>query len=548
MPNRGLDRRTPRALLALLGAIGLTLAFASALGAQTGIQPTAEDQILLVSDAQEFENFGTSVAIDDETLVIGSRFADATPDGGEGATYVFTRTGNTWTETQKLTASDGQQSDFFGERLAIDGDTIVIGAPSRADNRAGAAYVFTRTGNTWTETQKLTASDGQPGDLWGQMPVIDGDTIVIGGHIFTRTGNTWIETQILSVGGESAIDGDTIVIGRTRTDDGVGAAYVFTRTGNTWTETTKLTASDGDTGGSFGEALAIDGDTIVIGARFAGVGSNPIAGAAYVFNRTGNTWTETQRLTSPDHDVFPFFGADVAIDGNTIVVEDSNPQAAYVFGNSGDTWTPRQALAPSVGSISGPVALAGDTIVLAAPDLLGGDGSFTPSVSVFGVDLEQPLVLVCEGAVVTVDLAAGERPTSGNDVILGTAGPDVINAGDGADIICALGGDDIINAGNGADTVFAGFGDDTIQAGQGRDAVFGGAGDDFISGGKGKDVLNGGFGRDDLRGNEGTDTLVGGPDDDELRGGQKADIIFGDDGNDTLICLLYTSPSPRDRG
>ena len=123
----------------------------------------------------------------------------------------------------------------------------------------------------------------------------------------------------------------------------------------------------------------------------------------------------------------------------------------------------------------------------------------------------------CNGLPITVDLGAGDRPTSGPDVILGTEGDDVINAGNGADTICGLGGNDIINAG------------------QGRDVVLAGDGDDFVSGGKGKDTLAGGEGNDDLRGNEGTDTIDGGAGNDELRGGQKADVIFGGSGDDNLV-------------
>ena len=122
----------------------------------------------------------------------------------------------------------------------------------------------------------------------------------------------------------------------------------------------------------------------------------------------------------------------------------------------------------------------------------------------------------CSGAAVTVDLALGQAPTEGDDVILGTDGDDVINGLDGNDTICGEGGNDTINAGNGADNVFGGAGDDTINAGQGRDTVYGQGGDDIIVGGRGKDNLNGGGGDDDIRGNNGT-------------------------------CLLYTSPSPRDR-
>jgi len=141
----------------------------------------------------------------------------------------------------------------------------------------------------------------------------------------------------------------------------------------------------------------------------------------------------------------------------------------------------------------------------------------------------------CNGLRVTVDLSRGQQPTEGDDVILGTAGDDAINAGAGRDIICGLGGDDIIHGGDGADTILGGDGGDVISGGQGRDIVFAGSDDDFVSGGKGKDTLRGGDGDDDLRGNEGTDTIAGGDGDDLIRGGQKADVLNGGLGQDVLV-------------
>ena len=146
-----------------------------------------------------------------------------------------------------------------------------------------------------------------------------------------------------------------------------------------------------------------------------------------------------------------------------------------------------------------------------------------------------PLGGDCQGLPATVNVALGEMPTDGADVIVGTEGDDVINGLGGNDIICGLGGDDIINAGNGADTVHGGEGNDAINAGQGRDVVFGDGGDDFISGGKGKDTIRGGDGNDDLRGNNGTDSIGGGAGDDFINGGQKADVLSGDFGDDTIV-------------
>ena len=559
-----IDRRTGqrwRTWLALLGAVGLTLAFTSALGAQVSIQPLPEDQLLVASDGLEFEGFGTSVAVDGDTMVVGAVSANATVGGRQGAAYVFTRTGNTWTETQKLTASDGQFFDAFGQSVAIDGDTIVIGA-YQANRDEGAAYIFTRTGNTWTETQKLTAQNNQLPESFGFSVLIEGDTIIVGSpnflgfqatglaYVYSRSGNTWTETQILnapdgqdenSFGESIAIDGDTIVIGAVSagsTVDGIeGAAYIFTRTGEFWRDPVELTPANLEGFVQFGISVAIDGDRVVVGAN--------LEGAAYIFTRTGNTWTETQKLTSPDPlppDQFGIssdqFGNAVAIQGDTVVVANLSPGVAHVFTPTDNTWTQQQAFAPANAdpqrSLELSLTLEGDSVFVGAPFLSRNNGFETGAVPVFEFDPDQPPLLVCNGEAITVDLAAGELPTSGRDVILGTDGDDLIDAGAGDDIICAQAGDDTINGGKGGDLIFGGDGADTIRSGKGPDVVDAGNGPDFVFAGKGKDVLLGGDGADELRGGNGDDTINGGRGSDVIHGGKDPDELRGGRGGDTI--------------
>ena len=163
------------------------------------------------------------------------------------------------------------------------------------------------------------------------------------------------------------------------------------------------------------------------------------------------------------------------------------------------------------------------------------DSPIAPDEVVARITIYAGAARTCGGEDVTVNLALGEAPTDGPDVILGTDGDDVINGLGGNDIICGEGGNDIINAGGGADIVFGDAGDDVINAGQGRDTVYGQGGDDFVSGGRGKDTLVGGGGDDDLRGNNGTDTISGGAGNDAINGGQKADALNGDNGDDTIV-------------
>jgi len=368
------------------------------------------------SDGAAGDWFGISVAIDGDTMVVGVPFGDDFSGIEDiGSAFVFTRTGTTWTQQAKLTASDGAADDQFGYSVAIAGDTIVVGSHFDDDNgsSSGSAYIFTRTGTTWTEQAKLTASDGAAVDGFGFSVAIANDTIVIGAnegdaggsnsgsaYVFTlSTETTWTQQAKLtssdSVGGDNfgnsvAIAGDTIVVGAYRDDDNgtdSGSAHVFTRTGTMWMEQAKLMASDGATYDVFGRSVAIAGDTIVVGADEYDFDNNLSSGSAYVYTRTGTTWTEQAKLTASDGAAGAWFGYSVAIAGDTIVVgaifdnaKGFESGSAYIFTRTGFTWTQQAQLVASDGGIGHgfgiSVAIANDTIVVgawAADDEFGRD-------------------------------------------------------------------------------------------------------------------------------------------------------------------------------
>ena len=223
-----------------------------------------ESAKLLASDGAEGDFLGWSVVINGNTVVVGAIDDD---DNGidSGAAYVFERDqggiGN-WGQVTKLLASDGTTLDRFGNSVAISGDTVVVGAPSDDDKGedSGATYVFERDqggiGN-WGQGAKLLASDDAAADRFGVSVAISGDTMVVG----------------------AVFDGDNGIDS--------GSAYVFERDqGGTdnWSQVTKLLASDGAEGDAFGFSVAINGDTVVVGADFDddnGINS----GSAYVFER-----------------------------------------------------------------------------------------------------------------------------------------------------------------------------------------------------------------------------------------------------------------------
>ena len=311
---------------------------------------------LTASDAAADDHlFGNAVAITDETVVVGARSYNDV----QGAAYVFAQVGGSWTETAKLAPSNIAAGDFsqFGGSVAIEGATVVVGAQGadvNGNQDQGAAYVFTKIADRWIETAQLTASDGAAGDQFGNDVAIDGDTIVVGAwnadldqgatYVFTRTRGTWTEAMRLVpsqgtqefFGQSVAIDGDRVVVGATNQGNIAGSAHVFTRYGSVWIED-QLVASDGFAGNSFGFDVAVSGDRVVVGARNAVNDGSSLNGAAYIFSLTGSGWAQ-KKLVSPG-EPYDSFGGAVAIDGNTVVIgaPDAdvggkiNQGAAYVF-------------------------------------------------------------------------------------------------------------------------------------------------------------------------------------------------------------------------
>jgi hypothetical protein len=386
-----------------------------------------EEQKLLASDGGSANVFGSSVSLDGDTALIGANGDD---DNGHwsGSAYVFTRIGTTWTQQQKLLPSDGAAEDQFGCFVSLSGDTALIGAPFDGDNGdfSGSAYVFTRTGTTWTQQAKLTAPDGGVNDWFGYCVSLVGDTALIGAqgdvnggdsgsaYVFTRSGTTWTLQQTLLASDGAAGDcfgymvslsGDTALIGADYDDDNgenSGSAYVFTRTGTTWTQQAKLLALDGAAGDDFsGGGVMLWGDIALIGAELDddnGVDS----GSAYIFTRTGTTWTQQAKLTPSDgaaYDQFSCYG--LSLDNDTAIIgaymdDDNgvNSGSAYIFTRTGTTWTQQQKLTASDGAGGDQFGVAvdfdGDTAIIGAWHD-GDNGSNSGSAYVFTKENQPPV-------------------------------------------------------------------------------------------------------------------------------------------------------------
>ena len=341
--------------------------------------PSEEIANFLASDADSTDYFGVSVDVSGDTAVAGAYGND---DSGtnSGSAYIFTRSGSTWTEQAKLTASDAAAGDYFGYIVSISGDTAIVGAYNDDDDgsSSGSAYIFTRSGSTWTEQAKLTASDAAAGDYFGRAVVVSGDTAIVGAYtddddgsnsgsayIFARSGSSWTEQAKLTASDAAAgdnfgfaleVSGDTAIIGAFNDDDdgsNSGSAYIFTRSGSTWTEQAKLTASDAAAGDYFGRAVSVSGDTALAGA-FGDDDDGSDSGSAYIFTRSGSTWTEQAKLTASDAAAGDYFGRSLATLENVSLIGSmrsdgagADSGAAYVFTRSGSTWTEQVKLTAS---------------------------------------------------------------------------------------------------------------------------------------------------------------------------------------------------------
>ncbi|HXV37072.1 MAG TPA: FG-GAP repeat protein, partial [Myxococcota bacterium] len=282
-------------------------------------------------------------------------------------------------ESQTLLGSTSSLLDTFGHSVAISGDVIVVGAPFEDDGgvAAGAAYVFRRDGGLWLGEQTLLDPDGANGDQFGTAVAVDAEVIAIGAfsdalgnasgavHVYRFDGTSWVAEQTLlasdgaqadTFGSALAISDDLIVVGAPFEDelgDQAGAAYVFRYDGASWIEEQKLSASDAAAAAQFGDAVGIAGRVVVIGALGdAEQGEN--AGAAYVFRRDRGVWVEEQKLLASDGATLDRFGAAVAIAGARVLVGAFNhgesgdaAGAAYLYRRDGAVWVEEQKLLAS---------------------------------------------------------------------------------------------------------------------------------------------------------------------------------------------------------
>jgi len=344
--------------------------------------------------------FGVAVAIDGDVVVVGSVSGLDT-----GSAYVFERSGTLWSSQVELATPTGLEPWAFGSAVAVDGDTLAVGAPLReldGESLVGSATVFARTPAGWASEGELFADDAAQSSQFGSAVALRGDTLfvaaeaadtVVGAstgavYVFERTGTVWQQTQKLvgaslpccsEFGAALAVDDDTLLVGARKgvgSNQG-GSVTVFTETAGLWSETDVLVPLESAAFDRFGHAVALDGDRALVGGpTWTDAGTGVVGGAAWIFQRSGSSWSQTVLLgagASGDS-----FGSGVALGGDRAAVGARHADAAgassgdaFLFGFEEGAWTSLGSLAPDDLAPQDEFGLAadlsGNDVLLAAP-------------------------------------------------------------------------------------------------------------------------------------------------------------------------------------
>ncbi len=317
--------------------------------------------------ANSGDNFGVSVAVDGDTAIVGTENQKIGSNETQGAAYIYVRSGSMWSLQQMLTSSDGRARDKFGAEVAIQGDTAFVTRynSTTAGFGDGKIYVFKRTGTTWTQTQTIVSNDIASGDAFGSAMAVDGGTLVAGApgkgflgaaYIFTADGGgTWTQRSKLTqpdavlfdnFGYSVDISGDSLIIGNIGAsglgaEQGRGFAYIYTGSGSSWTLQQRIQASDRAAGDAFGFDVAISEDTAAIGA----LNDDDFRGGVYVFTRSGSAWTQQTKIVHPNTSTLNRFGTSVALEGQTLAISaprfDAQPnpiRGTVVYTRNGAAW------------------------------------------------------------------------------------------------------------------------------------------------------------------------------------------------------------------
>jgi hypothetical protein len=392
----------------------------------------------LVTDRTIGDQLGYSVAISGDYAIVGATGDDQNVLGQSnqseaGSAYIFKQTAGVWELQQKIVASDRTASDNFGNSVAIHGDYAIVGADRESHDAsggsyfldAGSAYIFKQTSGVWAQQQKIVPFGRTTGDRFGFSVAISGDYVIVGAfredenasggatlndagsaYFFKQTGGVWAQQQKIvasdraaddNFGWSVAISGDYAIVGALGEDEdasggatasAAGSAYIFKQTAGVWAQQQKIVASDRAATDFFGFSVAISGDYAIVGARSededaSGGATVSNAGSAYIFNLSGSTWAQQQKIVAGERAADDYFGYSVAISGDYAIVgafvEDEDASggntatgagSAYIFKQIAGVWAQQQKIVASDRAASDQfglsVAISGDYALVGA--------------------------------------------------------------------------------------------------------------------------------------------------------------------------------------
>jgi hypothetical protein len=321
--------------------------------------------------------FGTSVSLYGTTALVGATWHTVGSNSDQGTAYVLTESGGTWSQQAELTAADGAAGDAFGASVSLYGTTALVGAPQHtvgSNSWQGAAYVFTRPGGTWSQQAELTAADGAAKNFFGSSVSLYGTTALVGApyskvgyqgaaYVFTGPGGTWSQQAELTaadgttddeLGASVSLYGTTALVGaiyhKVGPNSWQGATYVFTGPGGTWSQQAELTAADGAAGDYFGSSVSLYGTTALVGASDRTVGPNSAQGAAYVLGTGAPGPVSVTTAVLPPATAGQAYSAAVSATGGA---------APYSWSVVSGSLPPGLALGAASGAITGTASTAG---------------------------------------------------------------------------------------------------------------------------------------------------------------------------------------------
>lgn len=479
--------------------------------AALSLEWTYEDR-LVASDGVSHDQFGAALALSGNKAVVG---AQGGPAGSKkGAAYVFARGASAWGQEAKLAVEGAVAGDNVGAAVALSGDTALVGAPrftanpDPANPNTGRVHVFTFDGATWDMAATLVAADGTEAVGFGAAVALSGDIAVVGAprdnehgawagavHVFERSESVWTEKAKFTAldteasdqfGGALAISGDTLVVGAPAKGGGAGAAYVFVWNGSAWEEQATLSPGDGNVKDGFGGTVSLSGTRAAVGSPF-GDGNEYNTGAVYVFAGVNGTWDLEAKLVATDGEKDDIFGGAVALHEDTLVVgskrdddQAENAGAVYVFDRSGVVWKQQKKLAVAGGVkndyVGSTVAMSGGAILSGSGfvDAIGGD-----SGAVYVFELRGEVGVACgEGGQCASGFCVSDvccaTECSGADMACSAA-----TKGSGSDGVCGPvvdGSGGVTSAGGASGSTSTGAGGSTSAGAGGGGANAGGTG------------------------------------------------------------------------